>query len=125
MTNLDESIKNINNKNDLASFIKLLINDLKNNENEWENITLEGYLEAMSAWLVDSDGLSINLGIVGWSDADGECDERVFLWTPGGTDGVPHNQGILAGVGLFIFSWIIMGHMGAFLFRLLHRSMIK
>lgn len=29
--------------------------------------------------------------VVGWSDADGECDERAFLWTPGGTDGVPHN----------------------------------
>jgi hypothetical protein len=62
MNNLDESAKNINNKNDLARFIQLLISDLKNNENEWENISLEDYLESMSAWLLDSDGLSLNLG---------------------------------------------------------------
>ncbi|MGH2271260.1 DUF7660 family protein [Anaerohalosphaeraceae bacterium U12dextr] len=62
MINLNEAVQNIKNKNDLASFIKLLLDDLKNNENDWENATLERYLESMSAWLADSDGLSLNLG---------------------------------------------------------------
>jgi hypothetical protein len=62
MINLKEAVQNIKNRNDLACFIKLLLDDFKNNENEWENVTLERYLESMSAWLVDSDGLSSNLG---------------------------------------------------------------
>lgn len=33
-----------------------LQNDLENNAEEWENPTLARYLEAMRAWLADSQG---------------------------------------------------------------------
>jgi len=59
---LDKAVQDIKSKNELANFIKLLLNDLITNESEWENITLEKYLESMSAWLIDSDGLFLNLG---------------------------------------------------------------
>ena len=61
MINLNNAVQSIKNKNDLAKFIKLLLEDMKNNDNDWENNTLERYLESMSAWLVDCDGLSLNL----------------------------------------------------------------
>lgn len=49
---------NVRNKTDLIMFIKSLRTDLKTNEEEWENITLEDYLESMEAWMTDTNMLS-------------------------------------------------------------------
>lgn len=49
---------NVRTKKDLILFIKSLRTDLKTNEKEWENITLEDYLESMEAWMTDTNLLS-------------------------------------------------------------------
>jgi len=48
-----ETTSKINSKEDLIRFIRLLRRDLQINKDEWENITLEDYLEAIEAWLND------------------------------------------------------------------------
>lgn len=53
---LRERIGSIESKEDLVKFISLLRVDFQNNKAEWENITLEDYLEAMEAWITDMDG---------------------------------------------------------------------
>ncbi|WP_034300830.1 DUF7660 family protein [Bacillus cihuensis] len=45
-------------KDDLISFINLLRTDLKTNEEEWENTTLEAYLESIEAWMTNANKLS-------------------------------------------------------------------
>jgi len=51
---LFEKCKNVESKDDLIQFIKDLRHDLQVNPHEWENLTLEAFLEAMEAWLEDS-----------------------------------------------------------------------
>ena len=55
--NLNKTVENIKTKDDLVLFLQLLLEDLKENTDEWENVTLADYLEALAAWLHDSDGL--------------------------------------------------------------------
>ncbi|MEH7356994.1 hypothetical protein V7150_26180 [Neobacillus drentensis] len=45
-------------KEDLISFINELRIDLKNNEEKWENITLEAYFESLEAWMTDTNLIS-------------------------------------------------------------------
>lgn len=56
MTNFTEIIKNINDKEAFLKFIELLIDDLKNNPEDWENNNLETFLEAMANWIEDMEG---------------------------------------------------------------------
>ena len=49
-------------KEDLAAFIAALRLDLAANPEEWENHTLERFLEAMEAWIRDMDGYFKNMG---------------------------------------------------------------
>lgn len=58
--NLYDILNKIENKGDLVNFIGVLINDLQVNPNEWENISLQNYLEAMQSWIEDMDGWEIN-----------------------------------------------------------------
>ncbi len=46
---------NISTKDELVRFIANLREDLAHNDGEWENVTLEAYLEAMEAWIDDSE----------------------------------------------------------------------
>ena len=57
---LYERVENIKNREDLIKFIHHLRKDLQSNSAEWENITLEDYLEAMEAWINDMDGYYLN-----------------------------------------------------------------
>jgi hypothetical protein len=59
---LPERIASISSKEDLADFVKLLLDDLRNNRDGWENQTLERYLFAMEDWIRDMDGYYINTG---------------------------------------------------------------
>lgn len=43
-------------KEDFIEFINMVVEDLKNNPNEWENNSLQSYLEAMASWTEDMDG---------------------------------------------------------------------
>jgi len=47
---------------DLALFVQELAHNLRTKPQEWENVTLPEYLEAMAAWLEDADGYYANAG---------------------------------------------------------------
>jgi hypothetical protein len=49
-------VNNINSKEDLINFIKLLIKDFDDNSDEWENQTIVDYLNAMRNWINDMNG---------------------------------------------------------------------
>jgi hypothetical protein len=57
---LYKNIKNIKTKEDFINFINLLIKDFEEKPDEWENVTVENYLEAMSSWVEDMEGYYIN-----------------------------------------------------------------
>jgi hypothetical protein len=57
------SVNSITSKEDLAAYIESLKIDLVNNPSNWENITLERYLDAMAAWVQAMDNYSRNSGI--------------------------------------------------------------
>lgn len=60
---LGNNIYKISNKEDLTRFIGKLIEDLKNNPETWENLSLENYLESMQSWLDDMEGWEKNFNI--------------------------------------------------------------
>ncbi|MCR8630883.1 DUF7660 family protein [Paenibacillus radicis (ex Xue et al. 2023)] len=55
--NLYEQCDAVKTKDDLMIFIQVLRNDLQTNNDEWENITLEHYLESIEAWITDTTSL--------------------------------------------------------------------
>jgi hypothetical protein len=59
---LHERIAAINSQQDLADFVDALCSDLAVNRGQWENKTLERYLEAMGAWIRSMDGYYKNTG---------------------------------------------------------------
>lgn len=59
---LSARIPNIRSKEDLASFVGALRKDLEANRDEWENPTLEDFLEAMEAWIGSMDQFYVNKG---------------------------------------------------------------
>lgn len=60
--NLIQKYNSISDKQSFSEFLKALASDIKTNPNEWENSDLESFLEAMSAWLEDSEGYYRNQG---------------------------------------------------------------
>ncbi len=63
MNKLEESVKNVNSREDFISFMDALMNDLKVNPDLWENKTLADYLSAIQSWTEDMDGYYINKNI--------------------------------------------------------------
>ncbi|WP_430509863.1 DUF7660 family protein [Gottfriedia solisilvae] len=55
---ISDKCKKVETKKDIIMFIESLRTDLKTNEEEWENITLVHYLEAIEAWMTDTEKLS-------------------------------------------------------------------
>lgn len=49
-------VETVGTRDDLVQFIRALRTDLGVNEDEWENPTLDRYLEALAAWTNDMDG---------------------------------------------------------------------
>lgn len=60
MQDLKKVIEEIKTKQDFISFVELLIEDLKNNSQEWSNNNLNDYLEGIANWTEDMDGYYIN-----------------------------------------------------------------
>ena len=52
----------VRSREDLAEFVRRLAHDLKQRPEEWENVDLGDFLEAMSAWVDDMDGFYKNRG---------------------------------------------------------------
>lgn len=51
---LFEKCNNVGSKDDLIQFIKALRNDLEVNQSEWENLSLDHFLESIEAWMEDT-----------------------------------------------------------------------
>ena len=49
-------------REDFAVFVHELAHNLQTKPQEWENATLAEYLEAMAAWVEDSEGYYVNAG---------------------------------------------------------------
>jgi len=56
MDKLINKIESINTKDDFIGFLQLLVQDLKNHPEEWENKSLESYLEGIASWTEDMEG---------------------------------------------------------------------
>ncbi len=48
---LDEMEEKMSTMEDFLSFLKMLIEDFRENQDEWQNIFLSHYLEAIHAWM--------------------------------------------------------------------------
>lgn len=59
---LHEKVGAVTTKEDLATFVAALKNDLIANKDDWENPDLERFLDAMSAWIFSMDTAHKNLG---------------------------------------------------------------
>ena len=55
-----KTINGIKDKKDFLEFLEFLVDDLKNNSNEWENKSLESYLNAIASWVEDMEGYYLN-----------------------------------------------------------------
>lgn len=55
-------VKDVQNRGELIEFINILIKELRESPEEWENKDLPSFLEAMSAWVTDMDGYYSNQG---------------------------------------------------------------
>jgi hypothetical protein len=58
---LHEQVEAIRTRSDLASFVRALRQDLNHHPEEWENPTLDDYLDALAAWTEDMDGYFKNI----------------------------------------------------------------
>jgi hypothetical protein len=61
-SSLNDQVDSIKTRKDLAAFVHELLHHLRMNPGEWENQTLESYLEALAAWVEDCDGFYANRG---------------------------------------------------------------
>jgi hypothetical protein len=60
MKNIEQIAKSVRSKKDFILFLEVLITDLNENLNEWENKTLPDYLGAMQSWSEDMEGYYLN-----------------------------------------------------------------
>ena len=60
--NLEDKVALIQTCDDFIAFLGELLRDLHTKPGEWENPTLEAYLEAMAAWVEDVSGSNVNQG---------------------------------------------------------------
>ena len=54
MSDVYDEMLRVSDKNSLARFLDALAEDLENNSDEWQNVSLGDYLEAIAAWIDDS-----------------------------------------------------------------------
>ncbi|WP_199896827.1 DUF7660 family protein [Streptomyces niger] len=50
-----QKVEGVSSMESLADFLQSASEDFKNNAENWENRDLESFLEAMSAWIADSE----------------------------------------------------------------------
>jgi hypothetical protein len=60
---LDAEVDRIASRRDLTDFIEKLRDDLQKNPDDWENPSLERFLEAMAAWVEAMDQCYRNQGL--------------------------------------------------------------
>ncbi|RPF43404.1 hypothetical protein EDD70_2368 [Hydrogenoanaerobacterium saccharovorans] len=57
---MNEILKNVKSKEDLLEFINVLIKDLNEKPEEWEDKPVMLYLESMQSWIEDMEGYYTN-----------------------------------------------------------------
>jgi hypothetical protein len=60
--NWEHRIASVKSKEDLADFVSFLREDLHTHPEEWENASLDCFLEAMAAWIPAMDQVYKNKG---------------------------------------------------------------
>lgn len=55
MYDITKRIEKISSKKDFLTFLNELIIDFRTNRNEWENLTIDLYLEAILSYIEDSE----------------------------------------------------------------------
>lgn len=60
--NIEHQVNSISSRDDLVIFVRFLSDSLKKSPNEWENTTLDSFLNALAAWVEDMDGYFENRG---------------------------------------------------------------
>lgn len=56
-------IESLEDKQDFVDFVEILIIDMKENPDEWENNSLISFLEAIASWVMDMEGYYVNNNI--------------------------------------------------------------
>jgi hypothetical protein len=62
MTSLNEQVHAIRSRKDFIYFARALLRNLEESPDEWENVDLRSYLDALAAWVEDMDGYYQNRG---------------------------------------------------------------
>lgn len=78
ITNQDlfDQISNVNNKETFLNFLECLQNDFHTNPQEWENTTIEGYIESIHNWIDDFSTCENN--DIDWNNLDYSTLARIF-----------------------------------------------
>jgi hypothetical protein len=61
-SSLNDQVEAIQTREDFVGFVRDLVRDLRANPGEWQNQTLDAFLEAVAAWVEDCDGYYRNWG---------------------------------------------------------------
>jgi hypothetical protein len=64
MEHMQEQHPTITSKEDLANFIDSFRNDFLKNPSDWENPTIDSFLDGMAAWVRSMDNYYRNMGRV-------------------------------------------------------------
>jgi hypothetical protein len=56
MMELLDQVKHMQTREDFVAFLHSLVRDFRERPEQWENTSLEAYLEAMAAWVQDMEG---------------------------------------------------------------------
>jgi len=59
---LDEMVESINSREELEQFARMLLADLRQNSEDWENPTLDRYMEALAEVISSAETVYENLG---------------------------------------------------------------
>jgi hypothetical protein len=62
MINFTERVERVSSKDTLVKLVQDLREDLRSSPENWENTTLDSFLEALAAWTADMDGYYLNQG---------------------------------------------------------------
>jgi hypothetical protein len=76
---LRDELERVTSRQDLARFVYALREDLLDNDQAWENPTLDRFLEALAAWCNDMGGYFQNQGIAEPDQADWKLVGRMLF----------------------------------------------
>jgi len=79
MKNILNKVSHIETKEDFLKFIELLVIDLKEHPDEWENKDLPSYLDAIASWTEDMDGFFHNFDLPVPGNVDWKTSAMILL----------------------------------------------